>query len=39
MALRIIDYAQEKVPYIAMGEKLGLGAADPEAMNIQRIDA
>lgn len=39
MALRVIDYQKENVPYIAMGEKLGLGTADPDAMNIRRIEA
>lgn len=39
MALPIIGYRKEEVPYIGMGEQLGLGVSDPKAMNIQRIDA
>ncbi len=39
MALKIIDYEADKVPYIAMAEKHGLGIADPSKIKIQRIDA
>jgi len=39
MALKVLEYEPEKVPYIAMGEKLGIGIADPSKINIKRIDA
>ncbi len=39
MALKVIEYEPDKVPYIAMGEKLGLGIADPTKINLKRIDA
>lgn len=39
MALKIIDYEADKVPYIAMAEKHGLGIADPSKIKIERINA
>jgi len=39
MALKIIDYTPAAVPYIALGEKAGLGTADSDKITIKRIDA
>ena len=39
MALKIIGYQPEKVPYIAMAEKHGLGIADASKIKVERIDA
>ena len=38
-AAKIMEYSKENVPYIALGEKLGLGTTDPLKMSITRIDA
>jgi uncharacterized protein (DUF362 family) len=39
LALKVIDYPADKVPYLALGEAHKLGTMDAAAMNIVRIDA
>ena len=39
LALRVIGYEQNQVPYLAMGEKHGLGTTDAAKVDIKRIEA
>ena len=39
LAAKILDYAKEHVPYLAIAEKMGLGTADPLKITVKRIDA
>lgn len=39
MAAQLIQYPIDSVPYIAMGEKHGLGISDISKMKIERLDA
>ena len=38
LALRVIGYEQNQVPYLAMGEKHGLGSTDVSKFDIKRIE-
>lgn len=39
MAAQIIQYPLDKVPYIVMGEKHGLGSSDAASFKIERLEA
>ena len=39
MALKVIEYKIEQVPYLKMGEKLGLGSTDESTYDIKRVVA
>ncbi|MCL1909484.1 MAG: DUF362 domain-containing protein [Kiritimatiellaeota bacterium] len=39
LALKVIDYKIDQVPYLKMGEALGLGSTDESTFDIKRIEA